>query len=190
MNASAEIAGAARALSLGRLVVYPTDTLLGLGARADRADAVRRLFRAKGRPVSGTVSFAVSSYEEIERFAELGTTARAWIRDRLPGPFTVLVRARAPARPRLAPGVVGPGGILGVRIPDHPVARELARRVGPIVATSANRHGEPPARTVEAARQALGRRVARYVRLGPRPSGRPSEIVDLTGATPRRVSRR
>ncbi len=182
------VAAAVRALRAGALVVYPTDTLLGLGARADSRAAVARLVRAKGRPDARPLSVAVSSWEEIESLADLSPAGRRWVRRHLPGPYTVLVRPSRRARRTLATSVAG-GWTLGVRIPAHPVARELARRVGPLVATSANRHGEPPAGTVGAARRALGGAVAVYLGGGPAPRGVPSTLVDLTGPAPRSRSR-
>jgi L-threonylcarbamoyladenylate synthase len=180
---------ASRALTAGALVVFPTDTLLGLGARASDPSAVARLLRAKDRPGSQPLSAAVSSLEELESYGRLSRSARGFVRRHLPGPFTALVRPTAVARRQLASAVAG-GRTIGLRIPDHPIARELARRVGPIVATSANRHGEPPARTLAEARRAFGRTVRVYVPADPVPSGSPSEIVDLTGSRPERVARR
>jgi len=176
-------------LARGGLVVYPTDTLLGLGARADRPAAVERLIRAKERSPSQSISFAVSSYEEIERWAELTTARRAEVRRLLPGPYTILLPATPDAVRRLAPALISGSGTVGVRIPDHPVARELARRAGPITCTSANRHGRPPARTVLEARRDLGDAVGTYLAAEPAPSGVPSTLVDLTGATARPVRR-
>lgn len=184
------LARAVRALAEGRLVVYPTDTLFGLAARATDASAVGRLVAAKGRSGHQPISIALSSTEEVEPWAALTPARRAALRTELPGPVTALVPASAHARRRLAPGIVAAAGSVGVRVPDHPVARELARQAGPITATSANRHGEPPARTVAAARRALGRAVAVYLDGPPAPSGQPSTLLDLTGARPRRVERR
>jgi L-threonylcarbamoyladenylate synthase len=184
------LADAVRALNAGRLVVYPTDTLLGLGVLASDRAAVERLVEAKGRPPGMPVSIAVSSTEELESFAALSPMGRRFVRTHLPGPFTVLVRPSAAARGRLAPEVAGPHGTVGVRVPDHPLARELARRVGPLTATSANRHGEPPCRTIAEARRAFGADVASYLPAEPRPSGRPSELIDLTHDAPRPVARR
>jgi L-threonylcarbamoyladenylate synthase len=184
------VSDAVRALARGRLVVYPTDTLLGLGASARNARAVRALLRAKGRPEGTPISIALSSLEEVDRWAQLSPPARAWARAHLPGPFTLLVRPSSLARRRLPAAVLPPGGRLGVRVPDHPVARELARRAGPVTATSANRHGRPPARGVAAARRAFGTEVAVYVPAVPTPSHRPSTLVDLTGRRPLRVERR
>jgi L-threonylcarbamoyladenylate synthase len=180
---------AVRALGAGRLVVYPTDTLLGLAARASDARAVDRLLRAKGRSPAQPLSVAVSSIEEVGEYGRLSRPAAAFVRRHLPGPYTVLLRPTATARRRLGRPVAG-GATIGIRVPDHPVARELARRAGPIVATSANRHGDPSALTLAGARRAFGAAVSVYVRAGPAPSGRASELVRLTGKFPERVARR
>lgn len=183
----ARLADAIDALRRGGLVVYPTDTLLGLGARADDPRALARLFALKDRPGGMPVSVAVSSLDELEELARVRAVDRALLRRVLPGPFTFLLPVSARGSARLAPAVLGPGGTLGIRLPDHPVPRELARVVGPIVATSANRHGRPPCRTIAEARRAFGGRVDGYVPARPTPSGRPSTVVDLTGPSPRVV---
>jgi L-threonylcarbamoyladenylate synthase len=180
---------AARALASGDLVVYPTDTLLGLGASALDPAAVERLERVKRRSPGQTLSIALSSAEDVERWADLSTEARAWARRRLPGPYTILVLPSALARRAFGASIVPAGGRLGIRVPDHPVARELARRAGPITATSANLHGQPPSRTPAEARRALGTEVRVYLPATPRPSGRPSTLIDLSGAHPTAVRR-
>jgi L-threonylcarbamoyladenylate synthase len=177
---------AVRALDAGELVVFPTDTLLGLAARAADPKAVARLLRAKARPGGQPLSVAVSSADEIEPLGRLSRTARGFVRRHLPGPYTILLRPTPTARRRLAPAVAG-GRTIGLRVPDHPVARELARRVGPIVATSANRHGERPARTIAEAERAFGSKVRVYLAARPPPVGRPSDLVDLTGSGVGRV---
>ncbi len=184
------LADAVRALHAGRLVVYPTDTLFGIGARASDPAAVARLAEAKGRPPGMPVSVTVSSTEEVESLAELSPAGRRFVRTHLPGPFTILVPGSALARRTLAPPAMGPSGTVGLRVPDHRVARELARRAGPITATSANRHGRPPVRTILEARRAFGDAVAAYLSGAPPPSGRPSGLVDLRHGTPRTVDRR
>jgi|HubBroStandDraft_3_1064219.scaffolds.fasta_scaffold221293_2 L-threonylcarbamoyladenylate synthase len=184
-----DIERAVRALRRGDLVVYPTDTLLGLAARADDPAAVERLQQAKARPTALPLSVAVSSYEEIESLAELDGPRRAWLRRNLPGAYTALLPASPAAKISLAPGVVGAEGTIGIRIPNHPLARTLAELVGPVTSTSANRHGLPPARSISEARTMFGREVAVYLDGEPAPSGRPSELVDLTGARPRPVRR-
>src|SRR5580693_7442497 len=154
---------AVRALRGGGLAVVPTDTLYGLSARADDEAAVQRLASVKRRPAGLPISVMVSSTEEIEGIADLSEMARGFVRRTLPGPVTLIVPTR-PGAP-IAPALLHPNGTLGIRVPDHPVARELARRAGPITATSANRHGETPGRTLPEIRRALGRAVDEYLSL-------------------------
>ncbi len=184
------LGAAARALRAGGLVVYPTDTLLGLGARATDDRAVERLARVKQRAPDQPISLAVSSLADVEAWTDLEPPALRFARTHLPGPFTLVARPSRSARRSLAPALFGPGGTLGLRLPDHPAARELARRVGPITATSANLHGQPPCRTIREARRTFGGAVEVYVAAPPRGSGRPSTLVDLTRGTPRAIERR
>lgn len=183
------VAAAARALRRGGLVVAPTDTVFGLFARASDRSAVGRLTRAKGRSGHQPLAIVVSSTEEIETWARLSLPARAWLRRRLPGPFTALLAPSRAARRALERSVAGHPA-LGVRVPDHPLVRELARRVGPLAATSANLHGRPPYRTLGAARRGFGPVVGVYVPGGPRPRGTASTLVDVRGPRPRTVERR
>ncbi|MGI0055563.1 MAG: L-threonylcarbamoyladenylate synthase [Thermoplasmata archaeon] len=173
------------ALRHGKVVLYPTDTLYGLGADATNPDAVDALLRLKGRSASQPISIALSSTEEVEPLARLSEEARAFTRTHLPGPYTLLVHPSPLARRTLAPSIVSAAPTLGIRIPDHPLARELARSLGPITATSANRHGASPARTPAEARRAFGRELAAYLESPPAPTGQPSTLVDLTGPTPK-----
>jgi L-threonylcarbamoyladenylate synthase len=170
---------AVRELERGGVVVYPTDTLYGLGARLLDRRAVDRVNALKQRPPTTPLSFAVSSHEEVERYARLAPAQRAKLREILPGRYTLLLPSSRWARAHLPRAAQGPGGSVGIRIPDHPVARELARRAGPIVSTSVNRHGAPPARTLAEAVSAFGKEVSAYVDGGPPPSGQPSTILDL-----------
>ena len=187
MGSAAEVG--ARALLAGGLVVHPTDTLYALAARAQDRRAVAHLVAVKGRAAGRPLSAAVSSFEELERWARLDAAARRFVRENLPGPFTVLLRPSETARRELSAEVAG-GPTIGLRVPDHPLARELARRTGPIVATSANLSSEPPFADLAAARRALGAQVAAYVTAPPFPTGTPSTLVDLTRDRPRWTRRR
>ena len=184
MNAPSQVQRAARALRSGAVVVYPTDTLWGLGASIRSARAVDHLLELKERPSGQPMSVAFSSTEEVEQYASLTARERRWIRRLLPGPVTLLLPPSPWARRTLPDALVGHGTTLGIRIPDHPVARELARIAGPITSTSANRHGDSPVRSAREARRLFGKRVGCYVSDGPVPSGRPSEIIDLTRDPP------
>lgn len=178
------LAPAVRAVRTGRPILYPTDTLWGLGVRPDDPAAVRRLYTLKERPSGMPVAVAVSSYQELEPFVDLSPGARSTIRRWLPGPFTFLVPASRRAQREWTASILGESHAVGVRIPDHSVARSLLARTGPLTATSANRHGHPPCRSAADARRLFGRSVGAYVTGGDPPAGRPSTIVSLTGPRP------
>jgi L-threonylcarbamoyladenylate synthase len=180
---------AVRALARGQVVVYPTDTLYGLGARASDRSAVQKVMDLKGRPEGMPISVAVSSTEEIESWADLAERSRAIVRRELPGPVTLLLPANRNARRSFGTPIVSPNGTIGIRVPDHPLARELARRSGPITATSANRHGEAPAMSIPEARRVFQGDIRLYLDDPVLPRGRPSRLIDLTGTTPRSVER-
>lgn len=168
-------------LRRGELVAYPTDTLYGLGADPSNPDALARLFAAKARPTGQPVSVVVPGMDAVKDLAVVSPEAETLCRRWLPGPLTLLFRptAKAPT------AVVSADGKLAVRVPDHPVALLLAKRFGPLTATSANRHGGPSPVAVEDARDQLGEAVEVYVDAGPCPVGRESTVVDLSGAEPR-----
>lgn len=174
---------AVRALRAGGIVGYPTDTLYGLAVPATNLAAVESLVRAKGRATGQPISVAFSSFEELEPYSELSEEGRSFVRTHLPGPYTLLAPPSARARREFAPVIAG-GASMGIRIPDHPLARSLAEHAGPITATSANRHGERPARTASEARRIFGDEVAMYLPSDPAPSGAPSTLVDLTRGVP------
>ena len=171
------------------MVVYPTDTLWGLGASVRSARAVDQVLELKERPAGQPMSIAFSSTEEVERYTSLTPRERRWVRRLLPGPVTLLLPPSPWARRVLPPALVAHETAIGIRVPDHPVARTLALEAGPITSTSANRHGEPPVRSVQEARHVFGKRVGCYLSEGPSPSGRPSEIIDLTREPPLVVGR-
>lgn len=165
----------------GGLVVHPTDTVYGLAADPFQVDAVERLYVAKARPRDLAVSMAVVDAEAVFRYGERTPLAEAFCAKNLPGPFTVVLR---PTTAAPAP-ILSKDGKIAIRVPDHPIARLLARAFGPITSTSANRHGQPSPATCEEARAQLGDAVDVYVDGGPAPLGRESTVVDLTGPKPR-----
>ncbi|MGA7923724.1 MAG: L-threonylcarbamoyladenylate synthase [Thermoplasmata archaeon] len=184
------VSRALTALRADQVIVYPTDTLWGLGARADSPRAVDRVLPLKDRPAGQPLSVGFSSTLEIEPYVQLTTRTRGWIREMLPGPVTALLPPSRWSHGHLAPPILASPRTIGVRVPDHPLARELARQLGgPITATSANRHGEAPVRTIAEARRVFGRNVAVYMSGGPPPSGHPSRIVDLTQESPTSITR-
>lgn len=164
------------ALKDGKLVVFPTETLYGLGGDPRNRSAIERIYDAKGRPRDDPLPVAVSSWEDVERIAVVDKLAHALFDEFLPGPLTIVLRKKDVSTFRL----VSLRDTIGIRIPFQPLAVELAEEFGPITATSANVHdGENPI-SVENAIDQLGSKVDYYVDGGKTVLGVPSTIVDLS----------
>lgn len=135
---------AARALADGELVALPTETVYGLGARADRDAAVAKIFAAKGRPTDHPLIVHVLDIADAEAFTSaLPPVARRLMEAFWPGPLTVIV----PRAPGMAAAAAGAQASVGLRCPAHPVARALLARahelgVRGVAAPSANRFGK------------------------------------------------
>lgn len=169
---------AAEDISRGRLVVYPTDTVYGIGADIYNEAAVKGLYLAKQRPFDMPLSVAVADRRMMEEVAEINENADRLIEAFLPGPLTMIIRKRGDV-----PDIVTASSQkVGVRIPNHPLAVEIARRAGPLVATSANTHFHPDATNIGMAVRAFGDSVSTYVDAGESLIGKPSTIVWLKGS--------
>ncbi|WP_227133998.1 L-threonylcarbamoyladenylate synthase [Halorubellus salinus] len=137
------VAAAAAAVQAGDLVVYPTETVYGLGADALNADAVERAFDAKGRDRSNPLSLGVPSVPAAREHVHADDHTMAFMRAFLPGPVTVLCERAAHVPDVLVAG----GDTVGVRVPAHDLALDLYAAAGtPVTATSANRSGAPSVR--------------------------------------------
>lgn len=128
---------AAAAIRDGGLVVYPTDTVYGLAADALTPSAIERVFAAKDRPRDRPLSLAAPTVETALGYVVATDLCETCMRTFLPGPVTVVCR-RADHVP---PALTGGRDRVGIRVPDHAVARALLRRVEPVTATSANTSG-------------------------------------------------
>jgi tRNA threonylcarbamoyl adenosine modification protein (Sua5/YciO/YrdC/YwlC family) len=176
------LAAAASAIRAGQLVVFPTDTVYGLGCDAFNGSAVAALLAAKGRGASMPASVLVGSWHTIDGLVStVPATARTLIEAFWPGGLSLVL----PHAPSLAWQLGDTRGTVMLRMPLHPVALELLREVGPMAQSSANRSGSPPATNATEAHVQLGEVVPVYLDGGP--SGDPvaSTIVDLTAAEPR-----
>jgi L-threonylcarbamoyladenylate synthase len=171
----AAIAIAIAALRAGEVVVYPTETFYGIAADAFEPEALERIFEIKGRDTAKTI--ALIAHDAAAAFAiarEVPEIARRLSAVFWPGPLTIVM----PARSGIPNALVGPDGGVGIRVSSHPIARALAYGLGrPITATSANRSGEPPARTIAEARAALGDKVKVFVEGGTLTGDVPSTVV-------------
>lgn len=169
----------------GGLVAIPTDTLYGLAADPFNPKAVDRVFAAKGRVDAQAVALVASDAAQVlARLGPLTPMARRLADHFWPGPLTILMIASNVLAPRVSAGT----GLVGVRVPDHRVTRELCRLASlPLVATSANLSGEPPSHDPDDVAAAFGDSIDVLVDSGPTPGGPPSTIVDATGASPRLI---
>jgi L-threonylcarbamoyladenylate synthase len=176
-----EIEEAAALLQQGFLVVFPTDTLYGLGVDAFSGEAISQLYQAKGRPLDKGVPILLADQDDLARVvSDLPPLATTLIDRYWPGPLTLIL----PKHPTL-PDNISPNENIAVRIPDHPVARALIRAAGGAIATSsANRSAEEPAREATAALAALDGLVAAVLDGGPAQHGVSSTILDLTCSPP------
>lgn len=179
---TADIARAVTLLRGGGLVVFPTETVYGLGADASNPTALRRLFAVKGRPVDHPVIVHLASAGTLDDWAsEVPDEARVLTEQFWPGPLTVVLRRAA----HVLDEVTGGLPTVGLRVPAAPVARELlAAFGGGLAAPSANRFGHVSPTTAEAVIDELGDAVDLVLDGGPCRVGVESTIVELTGEAP------
>ena len=176
------IAAAVEAVKSGELVVLPTDTVYGIGADAFTPHAVTALLNAKGRGRNVPPPVLVGSRHTLDGLVySLPKAARELADAFWPGALTILVEHS----PSLQWDLGETGGVVGVRMPLHPVALEVLREVGPMAVTTANKAGQPAPATAEEAREQLEYSVRVYLEAGAAVDPAPSTIVDVTGDTPR-----
>ena len=176
------LARASRVLAGGGLVAFPTETVYGVGVRADDSAAVHRLRRLKDRPEPAPFTVHLAVPEDVRLFvAEPAPRARRLISRGWPGPLTLILQADAEARTKWGDTLARAclhDGTVGLRCPDHEIARELLRGAGgPVVAASANRAGERAPVTAEEVRSSLGAEVDLLIDGGRTPEGQASTVV-------------
>ncbi|WP_437304617.1 L-threonylcarbamoyladenylate synthase [Sorangium sp. So ce388] len=176
---AASIARAAEILRRGGLVAFPTETVYGLGARADDGRAARGIFEAKGRPPGNPLIVHVPDVASARALADgWPDDAERLAQAMWPGPLTLIV-ARRPDR--VADVVAAGGPTVAIRVPAHPVARALLDAVGlPIAAPSANRSTAISPTAAEHVEKSLGGRIDAIVDGGSTAFGIESTIVDAT----------
>ncbi|MDG6988839.1 MAG: threonylcarbamoyl-AMP synthase [Nitrososphaerota archaeon] len=169
------VARAAESVRAGGLVVYPTDTVYGLGCDPFNEGAVDRLFAAKGREAKA-VPVLCSSLDKARDLVDLDSKARQLAEARWPGALTIV----APLKMRV-PDRLSQGPYLGVRVPNHPGCLELISACGGwLTGTSANISGRPSAKSADEARRQLGASVDLILDGGPA-SGAESTVVRVVG---------
>lgn len=174
MVSDAELDEAAAAVRRGELVVYPTETVYGLGADALDPEAVERAFAAKGRDRDNPMSLGVPDVETATDYVVAGDRERAFMDAFLPGPVTVVCEKR-----NVVPdALTGGRERVGVRVPDHDVALALLERANPVTATSANVSGRPSVTHHEELDEEI-REAAAVVLAGGETGGVESTVVDV-----------
>jgi L-threonylcarbamoyladenylate synthase len=173
-----ELARAGKMLRDGELVVFPTETVYGLGGLATSDVAAKAIYEAKGRPSDNPLIIHVASPEDAEPYAVTNDTYYRLAEKFMPGPLTVIL----PKKDSIPYSVTGGLDSVAVRCPAHPVARALIREAGaPVAAPSANRSGRPSPTCASHVVEDLDGRVAAIIDGGECEVGLESTIVKLDG---------
>lgn len=177
-----DITRAAAQLKAGELVAFPTETVYGLGADASNADAVRKVFAAKGRPADHPLIVHIADAVQLANWArDIPPAAHTLAKTFWPGPLTLVLKRS----PKVPDAVTGGQDTVAIRVPLHPVAQALLREFGGgVAAPSANRFGRVSATTAAHVREEFGDVVACVLDGGAADVGIESTIVDCSRAAP------
>jgi L-threonylcarbamoyladenylate synthase len=164
-------------LNNGGVVAFPTDTVYGLGAPAFAPESIERLYEIKGREHTKAIAVLIADAADLAQVAVAPSAAAMRLAERFwPGPLTLVLERN----PKL-PDALSPNATIGVRVPDHAVARDLLRAAGPMAVTSANRSGGRNAsRAAEVLAQLEGL-IELLVDGGDTPGEVASTVVDVSG---------
>jgi L-threonylcarbamoyladenylate synthase len=167
---------AAETVRDGGVIAYPTEGVYGLGCDPLNRSAVERVLAIKQRRMAAGLILLAADCDQLEPFVRIDAAERARMNEQWPGPVTFL----APASDRVPAWIRGAHDTVAVRVSEHPLARELARRAGtPLVSTSANRSGRPAAINVFQVRRHLGVELDYVVNGACLRPGKASTIIDL-----------
>ncbi|MDE5731165.1 MAG: threonylcarbamoyl-AMP synthase [Alistipes sp.] len=181
-------AEAARVLRAGGVILYPTDTVWGLGCDATNAEAVARIYRLKRSENKKSMLVLCASPDMTVRYVNKAPGIAFEVQEMATEPLTLVL----PGAVGVAPDLIPDEGTLGVRIPDHAFCQALLRRLGrPVVSTSANLSGEPAPRRLDEVARELIEGVDHVVdpRFEGRPTGKPSSIILFNEAGEFRIIR-
>ena len=176
-------ARAAQILASGGVILYPTDTLYGLGADALSDEAVAKIKRIKGRNEQKPIHAVVADMAMAERYAGVNNVARSLAQKFLPGPLTLILKKKE----GIETGIARDMSTFGIRIPDNVFCLDLAREFGkPFTTTSANASGVSPKRTIDDIIEQLGdhaQMIDLAIDAGELSERLPSTIVDVSDGT-------
>jgi len=171
-------------LAQGGVVLYPTDTVYGLGANIFNKKAVKKVYKIKNRDFENPLSILVQNPENIDIIANLSGKTKEYLNDYLPGPFTFILNKK-----KVVPSyITNKKETVGVRVPDSNIARNLAE-LFPITTTSANLSNEKTLSSPEDILNQLNTEVDLVLDIGKLESNIPSRIIDLTSSIPKLLKR-
>ena len=178
---------AAEAVLRGGVIAFPTDTLYGLGCSLFDVAAVEMVARLKRRDPSLAGISRIPDPRQVYGLAlEVSPAAERLVERHWPGPLSLIFKAA----PIVPPRVRGAGGTVALRCPKDTLCQRLLDRIGgPVVASSANLSGQPPAETAEQVVRIFGNQLDLVIDGGPRKGGMPSTLVDVSSARPRLLRR-
>lgn len=166
-------------LRQGELIVYPTDTVYGIGAAVSNEEAIRRLYSIKGRSPDKPVPLLISDVADVARIAEPPTMFQKLANRFWPGALTIVMPRRQGFRSLALAGQ----DTVGLRVPDEDVTRDIIHTLGEaITGTSANRSGQAAPTSAAQAAMQLGDLVSVVIDGGPRRGGQESTIIDITSS--------
>jgi len=167
-------------LRTGGLVAFPTDTVYGVGALAFDSKAIESIYIAKDRPIEKAIPILIGEIKDTEKIAsEFPLIARRLASRFWPGSLTCVIPKK-----NTLPEAVSATSTVGVRMPDHAIARVLLRFAGPLAVTSANISGKESPSTAEEVFAQLGGRIELIIDGGKTPGGIPSTVVDCSTSQP------
>ncbi|HTX61928.1 MAG TPA: L-threonylcarbamoyladenylate synthase [Methanobacterium sp.] len=160
------------------VIIYPTDTIYGMGANIYSDNAIHKVYSIKKRSYNKPLSVCISKIKDIDKIAYLNDE-KDLIKKILPGPFTIILNKKEHVSPILNAG----GKKIGIRIPDNKICRELTSKF-PITSTSANISGEPVPKSVEEITEQVSEQVDLIIDSG-KADGIPSTVLDCTISPPK-----
>ena len=168
------------AMKEGSIIIYPTDTVYGIGANVFDEKAILKVFSIKKRALNKPLSICISRIEDIKQVAQMDVRAETVIRNLLPGPFTIKLKKNDNISSLLTAG----SDKIGIRIPDNSICMDLSKEF-PITSTSANLSGYDIPESVEGVLKQLGSSIDIMMDAGICKHGIPSTVIDMTVYPPK-----
>ena len=168
------------AMKKGSIIIYPTDTVYGIGANVFDEKAILKVFSIKKRPLNKPLSVCISKIEDIKHVAHMDAEAETIIRNILPGPFTIILKKNDNISSLLTAG----SDKIGIRIPDNSICKDLSKEF-PITSTSANLSGYDIPESADGVLEQLGSSIDIIMDAGICKHGIPSTVIDMTVYPPK-----